>query len=107
MTDFGIAHQCQPGCCPGCQDCHGMQLNCHQNPCGCDLRCTCDWARADEPGWQNGCERHNATDDIRNHEPDDSPEDYGLCATCGEGGPCSYDDEGRPLWHTAVPGAGA
>lgn len=93
---------CGPGCCPGCDQCYGMQIGCHQNPCRCDLPCTCDWRREEEPGWQKGCERHDATDDCRHAEPDDGPEDYGLCPVCGEGGRCAEDDEGRPLFHSGA-----
>lgn len=98
---------CSQGCCPGCQDCFGMSIGCHQSPCRCTEPCTCRYAdEDDDPRWRAGCVRHDDTDDGRRmaeNEPDDSPEDYGLCATCGEGGPCSYDDEGRPLFHSGVP----
>lgn len=57
---------CGPGCCPGCQDCFGMSIGCHQDPCRCDLPCVCKWAEEDEnPRWRDGCERHDATNDRR------------------------------------------
>lgn len=56
---------CGPGCCPGCDQCYGMQIGCHQNPCRCHLPCRCNWDLWEEPGWQDGCERHDATDDGR------------------------------------------
>ena len=94
---------CGPGCCPGCQDCYGMQIGCHQEPCRCDQPCSCDWSQADESAhWQDGCIRHNSEDDTRGQESDDGPEDYGLCPVCGEGERCAEDDEGRPLFHSGA-----
>lgn len=92
---------CVQGCCPGCQDCFGMSIGCHQDPCRCDLPCTCRFAdEDDDPKWRSGCERHDDTNDSRNEHPADEPEDYGMCPVCGEGGPCALDGEGRPMWHS-------
>lgn len=102
---------CSPGCCPGCQGCYGAQMGCHQQPCRCNLPCTCRREAEDvDPGWQSGCERHDDTSDGRRAEYDHDPNDDdnapndplaygGPCAWCGETGPCGYDDQGRPLIH--------
>lgn len=100
---------CGPGCCPGCQNCFGMGIGCHQNPCACHLPCVCKWAEEDEnPRWRDGCERHDDAGDLRFLQPDhDINEDTGSfdgpmmnpCEVCGEWGPCAYDDEGRVLIH--------
>lgn len=102
---------CAVGCCPGCSDCFGMQLNCHQTPCRCDKPCTCDWSTFDEVV-RDGCERHDSTHDSRcDLEPDD-PNDFELdemhisapCSECGEHGACRYDDQGRQMIHATPRG---
>lgn len=101
---------CRAGCCPGCRDCYGMQIGCHQDPCRCDKPCTCRWAdEDDDPTWQAGCERHDSTQDARrlaDAEPDYDPEfeslDPSPCVVCGSDGACAYDDEGRPLIHAVA-----
>lgn len=105
---------CSVGCCAGCQSCWGYSIGCHQEPCRCDLPCSCDYSREDDdPGWRNGCVRHDDKDDQRHNvtEPDDDDlpdmgEDEAWlwaqatpCPTCGERGPCGYDAEGRALIH--------
>lgn len=81
-----------------------MQIGCHQNPCRCERPCTCDWSKADEaPDWQKGCERHDAAEDGR-FVDDSIPEDDmpGWCSVCLTPGPCSEDEDGRPLWHSGA-----
>lgn len=98
---------CTIGCCPGCQDCYGMSIGCHQRPCRCKLPCTCDYEREDEdPNWRNGCQRHDSSEDQRNWQPDEfvEVEDEDLttmtpCPVCGATTACSYDNEGLPLIH--------
>lgn len=115
---------CRMGCCPGCQDCFGMSLGCHQAPCRCALPCTCRFADEDtDSKWRDGCERHTDAEDARRYA-DMEPQDEGLsahslwcatngdsgdpcdcggngapCPVCRESGPCGFDAEGRPLIH--------
>lgn len=98
---------CTQGCCAGCQDCYGYGIGCHQDPCRCEHDCNCRWAdEDDDPKWRDGCARHDSATDrrgeIERSEPEfDEPmlqfEDP--CPTCGERGPCGYDQEGRVLVH--------
>lgn len=97
---------CTIGCCPGCQDCWGMSIGCHQNPCRCDRPCTCRWADEDtDPKWRDGCNRHDDRTDGRRWR-DVEPEELEYvtisdpCPECGQVGPCAYDVEGRPMIHT-------
>jgi len=67
---------CAIGCCPGCQDCYGMSLGCHQNPCRCDWPCTCIYSLEDgSASWRDGCVRHDDSGDLRHIEDDSIPED--------------------------------
>ena len=100
---------CMQGCCAGCQDCYGMSIGCHQEPCRCSLPCTCRWKDEDaDPSWQVGCERHDTTADQRKYaevdfveyDEDLDSEALSPCPECGALGACSYDDEGRALIHT-------
>lgn len=105
---------CGIGCCPGCQDCYGMSIGCHQDPCRCGLPCTCDYSREDEgPDFRVGCERHDSIGDLRQlrswHEGDeiDGPAllpyfDGEPCPMCGERYACGHDAEGRPMVHVLV-----
>ena len=103
---------CAIGCCPGCQDCYGMSLGCHQDPCRCALPCICE----DDDGSRvpSGCERHDDRGDQRRIEAEQecwTPDDVdvldedlarargGPCPDCGAPGACGWDDEGRPLIH--------
>ena len=89
-----------------------MSIGCHQEPCRCELPCTCRWKDEDaDPGWRNGCKRHDSTGDRRRWDAVDLVEyddnDLGFtlstpCVTCGEIGPCGYDQEGRPLIHVTI-----
>lgn len=106
---------CSIGCCPGCQFCFGMSIGCHQEPCRCDLPCTCRYEAEDsDPAWREGCERHDDRDDQRRIEAEQeawTPDELdtldddlarargGPCPDCGAPGACGWDDEGRPLIH--------
>ena len=97
---------CSIGCCPGCQDCYGMSLGCHQNPCRCDLPCSC--TLTDEGDMMaTGCERHDDSEDGR-RGADIGPDDDDIppaalfaepCRVCGSLEACGFDDNGRPLVH--------
>lgn len=105
---------CTIGCCPGCQDCYGMSIGCHQDPCRCGLPCTCDYSREDEgPDFRAGCERHDSIGDLRQlrswHEGDLVDGEAMLphfdgdpCPICHESYACGYDAEGRPLVHVLL-----
>lgn len=106
-----VASYCGIGCCAGCQDCYGMSIGCHQEPCRCDLPCTCRYPDEDtDPKWRDGCERHDETTDTRgtiDDEIDDLAAEHEAmcndpCPVCGERGPCGYDVEGYPLIHTVA-----
>ena len=106
IEETPVVMVCSPGCCPGCQDCYGMQIGCHQAPCRCSLPCTCKWSEEDvNPGWQDGCERHDATADLRftyEDAPDPNEPDIPAdqpCPECGAPGACGYDEMGRPMIH--------
>ena len=98
---------CGPACCPGCQDCYGYGIGCHQDPCRCDRPCVCTY---DDDGDRipNSCERHDSRADTRHladrADPDVWPEHESLdaapCPECGSVGACGYDDEGRAMVHT-------
>ena len=87
-----------------------MSIGCHQEPCRCDLPCTCRWKDEDtDSHWRDGCQRHDSTHDQRRYEEpeyvDLDPEDVadlGPCPECGATGACAYDSEGRALIHTSV-----
>lgn len=110
MNDRPPMIHCTIGCCPGCQSCYGMSIGCHQDPCRCDLPCTCDYFREEtDPGWRAGCERHDSLGDLRQlrswHEADDSVLpliDGDPCPECGERYACGYDAEGRPMVHVLM-----
>lgn len=99
---------CSQGCCPGCQDCYGMSIGCHQSPCRCDLPCSCRFMDEDEdPKWRDGCERHDDTEDGR-RGADAEPDEDDLpppalfdepCRVCGSLEACATDEAGRPLIH--------
>jgi hypothetical protein len=99
------AFVCGPGCCPGCQDCYGMSIGCHQQPCRCELPCICGWRQED--AINPACERHDSKTDARFGGPDEDYEDgpgdgelrVTACPECGETGQCAVDDLGRPLIH--------
>lgn len=108
----GLAY-CKIGCCAGCQDCYGMSIGCHQEPCRCDLPCVCRYADEDtDPGWRGNCQRHDTSHDQRRWDPInlveyDEDGDLGFtlstaCDVCGETGPCGYDVEGRALIHVTT-----
>lgn len=108
--ELRIERVCSIGCCAGCQDCYGMSIGCHQDPCRCALPCTCDYSKEEaEPArWRDGCQRHDSKEDTRGEwmraEPDDDDlaglsAQYGECPTCGQVGACAYDDQGRALIH--------
>ena len=100
---------CGPACCPGCEDCYGTGMGCHQVPCRCDKPCTCRWAEELDSSWRAGCERHDDSGDQRNDEPEwpqwpewsrgDDVIRVSPCPVCGEYGACGYDDMGRQLYH--------
>src|SRR5271163_1101947 len=99
---------CYQDCCPGCQDCYGMSIGCHQQPCRCKLPCTCRWKDEDnDPQWRLGCERHDDKADDRrlmDVEPDYDIDNEDLaigppCEECGASGACGYDTEGRAYIH--------
>lgn len=114
-ADEPVVMVCSIGCCPGCQDCYGMSIGCHQDPCRCGEPCTCRYANEDaDPKWRNGCVRHDDSDDQRNwqYEEDEWDETEELvdremerfsgttpCVICHELGPCAFDADGLPLIH--------
>jgi hypothetical protein len=102
VSDDGII-LCRIGCCPGCQDCYGMSLGCHQDPCRCGLPCSCDLATEESLRADGTCERHDPREDARTYgtgEPEWAESwDWSPCPICGEEGPCGYDAEDRPLIH--------
>lgn len=105
---------CHYGCCPGCQDCYGMGLGCHQDPCRCAEQCTCRWVDEDtDPRWRDTCCRHDDRHDLRrlrHVEPDEDyePDEFGPgnpCVVCGSPVECGTDTEGRPWIHLRLGGA--
>lgn len=115
-----VFYACGPGCCAGCQDCYGMGIGCHQEPCRCTEPCTCRWPDEDtDPKWRDGCTQHDHSTDMRRPGvvEDDDPDDFyalsGMlgslatpCLACGAVGACAYDAEGRALIHPEVPDHG-
>ncbi len=100
---------CSRTCCPGCEECWGMSLQCHQKSCRCDLPCRCTYNAELDAYLTAGCERHNDQGDTRHHRDDcdfDTPTDDEVlldvpCSTCGAVGACSWDTEGLPLIHAS------
>ncbi len=100
------AFVCSMGCCAGCQDCYGMSIGCHQEPCRCDQPCTCRYADEDtDPKWRDGCQRHDSRWDLRSQDIDPYEGEPGPvldmppCPECGAAGACGYDQDGRPMIH--------
>lgn len=63
VTD--VMFVCGSGCCPGCMDCCGTGIGCHQVPCRCDLPCTCAYVAEADIHIRLGCARHDETADRR------------------------------------------
>lgn len=107
--DLHMVIACSYGCCPGCQDCYGYSIGCHQEPCRCDKPCTCRYVDEDsDRRWRDGCERHDAVNDRRrpgtydDDPPDLTPDEFGPanpCPICGSLVECGVDTEGRPWVH--------
>lgn len=94
---------CSMGCCPGCQNCYGYSLGCHQDPCRCDQPCDAECWKLDTT--DPNCKRHNSATDTRHlyqhEEPEGEGEDWcdQPCPECGATGACGWDQLGRPLIH--------
>lgn len=66
MADIHIATL---GCCPGCQYCYGMAINCHRKKCRCgnlDQCPVCNMTQPDD-GHRDGCSIGEAEDEATEH----------------------------------------